>query len=103
MVLMVVVRPAAIVQCNATRLFQPPAEPHQPDAATSSSPRNPENLETGFSLQLSFLTATNMAERRSQAQRPLLTQEELKKKLEVTNFDPNAILRGAQLTVVGGA
>jgi hypothetical protein len=44
-----------------------------------------------------------MAERRSQAQRPLLTQEELKKKLEVTNFDPNAILRGAQLTVVGGA
>ncbi|PMD42400.1 transmembrane protein-like protein UsgS [Hyaloscypha variabilis F] len=42
-----------------------------------------------------------MAERRSQAQRPLLTQEELKKKLEVTNFDPNAILRGAQLTVVG--
>jgi hypothetical protein len=43
-----------------------------------------------------------MAQRRSQAQRPLLTQEQLKKKLEVTNFDPNAILRGAQLTVVGG-
>ncbi|PMD67352.1 uncharacterized protein K444DRAFT_516252 [Hyaloscypha bicolor E] len=42
-----------------------------------------------------------MAQRRSQAQRPLLTQEQLKKKLEVTNFDPNAILRGAQLTVVG--
>ncbi|KAE9369621.1 transmembrane protein-like protein UsgS [Stipitochalara longipes BDJ] len=42
-----------------------------------------------------------MAQRRSQAQRPLLTQEELKKKLEITNFDPNAILRGAQLTVVG--
>jgi hypothetical protein len=43
-----------------------------------------------------------MTQRRSQAQRPLLTQEQLKKKLEVTNFDPNAILRGAQLTVVGG-
>jgi hypothetical protein len=43
-----------------------------------------------------------MAQRRSQAQRPLLTQEQLKKKLEITNFDPNAILRGAQLTVVGG-
>jgi len=33
---------------------------------------------------------------------PLLTKEQLKKKLEVSNFDPNAILRGAQLTVVGG-
>jgi hypothetical protein len=43
-----------------------------------------------------------MDQRRSQAQRPLLTQEQLKKKLEITNFDPNAILRGAQLTVVGG-
>lgn len=43
-----------------------------------------------------------MSQRRSQAQGPLLTQEQLKKKLEVTNFDPNAILRGAQLTVVGG-
>jgi hypothetical protein len=43
-----------------------------------------------------------MAQHRLQAQRPLLTQEQLKKKLEVTNFDPNAILRGAQLTVVGG-
>jgi hypothetical protein len=43
-----------------------------------------------------------MAQSRSQAQRPLLTQEQLKKKLEITNFDPNAILRGAQLTVVGG-
>lgn len=43
-----------------------------------------------------------MDQRRPQAQRPLLTQEQLKKKLEITNFDPNAILRGAQLTVVGG-
>jgi len=41
-----------------------------------------------------------MAQPRS-AQRPLLTQEQLKKKLEVSNFDPNAILRGAQLTIVG--
>lgn len=43
-----------------------------------------------------------MAESRSKTQKPLLTQEELKKKLAVSNFDPNAILRGAQLTVVGG-
>jgi hypothetical protein len=43
-----------------------------------------------------------MAEHRSQPQRPLLTQEELKKKFEISNFDLNAILRGAQLTVVGG-
>lgn len=36
---------------------------------------------------------------------PYLTQEqknELKKKLEISNFDINAIVRGAQLTVVGG-
>lgn len=37
----------------------------------------------------------------SQFSRPLLTKEQLKKKLEISNFDPNAILRGAQLTVVG--
>jgi hypothetical protein len=43
-----------------------------------------------------------MDQHRPQTQRPLLTQEQLKKKLEITNFDPNAILRGAQLTVVGG-
>lgn len=43
-----------------------------------------------------------MDEHRSQSQRPLLTQEQLKKKLEVSNFTLNAILRGAQLTVVGG-
>ncbi|CZR57534.1 probable transmembrane protein UsgS [Phialocephala subalpina] len=42
-----------------------------------------------------------MSQDRSRTQRPLLTQEQLKKKLQVTNFDPNAILRGAQLTVVG--
>ncbi|TAQ85839.1 hypothetical protein B7494_g5842 [Chlorociboria aeruginascens] len=35
------------------------------------------------------------------SQTPLSTQEKLKEKLAVSNFDPNAILRGAQLTVVG--
>ncbi|CAG8954189.1 hypothetical protein HYFRA_00005809 [Hymenoscyphus fraxineus] len=35
------------------------------------------------------------------AQKPLITQEKLKEKLQVTNFEPNAIIRGAQLTVVG--
>lgn len=35
-------------------------------------------------------------------QRPLLTREQLEEKLKASNFDPNAILRGAQLTVVGG-
>ena len=29
-------------------------------------------------------------------------EEKLKKKFDVKNFDINAILRGAQLTVVGG-
>jgi len=43
-----------------------------------------------------------MAERNSRAQRRFLTEEQLKEKLAVSNFDPNAILRGAQLTVVGG-
>ncbi|EKD14212.1 transmembrane protein UsgS [Drepanopeziza brunnea f. sp. 'multigermtubi' MB_m1] len=44
-----------------------------------------------------------MSERRSnlQSQKPLLSQELLKKKLNISNFDPNAVLRGAQLTVVG--
>ncbi|KAI9052554.1 hypothetical protein LZ554_003897 [Drepanopeziza brunnea f. sp. 'monogermtubi'] len=44
-----------------------------------------------------------MSERRSnpQSQKPLLSPELLKKKLNISNFDPNAILRGAQLTVVG--
>lgn len=45
---------------------------------------------------------TAMAGGNPQTQKPLLTQEQLKKKLTVSNFDPNAILRGAQLTVVGG-
>jgi hypothetical protein len=44
----------------------------------------------------------NMADSRRSSQKPIVTQEQLKKKLEVSNFDPNAILRGAQLTVVGG-
>ncbi|CAG8972884.1 hypothetical protein HYALB_00001304 [Hymenoscyphus albidus] len=35
------------------------------------------------------------------AQKPIITQEKLKEKLQVTNFEPNAIIRGAQLTVVG--
>ncbi|KAH8661406.1 transmembrane protein UsgS [Tricladium varicosporioides] len=35
------------------------------------------------------------------AQKPLLTQEQLKKKLAISNFEPNSILRGAQLTIVG--
>jgi hypothetical protein len=35
-------------------------------------------------------------------QRPLPTREQLEEKLNASNFDPNAILRGAQLTVVGG-
>ena len=46
-----------------------------------------------------------MAQRRGKAQVPLITpeqEEKLKKKLEIKNFDLNAILRGAQLTVVGG-
>ena len=43
-----------------------------------------------------------MAEHRSQPQRPLFSQEELEEKLSISNFDLNAILRGAQLTVVGG-
>ncbi|KAG9243657.1 transmembrane protein UsgS [Calycina marina] len=41
-----------------------------------------------------------MAEPRN-SQRSLITKKQLKKRLEVSNFDPNAILRGAQLTVVG--
>ena len=46
-----------------------------------------------------------MAELRISSQKPLITQEQeqkLKKKFDVKNFDLNAILRGAQLTVVGG-
>lgn len=46
-----------------------------------------------------------MAERRVNSQKPLVTpeqEEKLRKKLEIKNFDLNAILRGAQLTVVGG-
>jgi hypothetical protein len=46
-----------------------------------------------------------MSEQRRQSLRPHLTpqqEEKLKRKLDVKNFDPNAILRGAQLTIVGG-
>ncbi|KFY34004.1 hypothetical protein V494_07139 [Pseudogymnoascus sp. VKM F-4513 (FW-928)] len=45
-----------------------------------------------------------MSQRRGKVQVPLVTpeqEEKLKKKLEIKNFDLNAILRGAQLTVVG--
>lgn len=35
------------------------------------------------------------------APRPAITKEELKKKFDVSSFDINAILRGAELTVVG--
>lgn len=45
---------------------------------------------------------TIMSQPRGSSQKPLINQEKLKKQLEITNFDPNAILRGAQLTVVGG-
>jgi len=38
----------------------------------------------------------------AQTQKPFVDKDKLKKKLEVSNFDPNAIVRGAQLTVVGG-
>ncbi len=46
-----------------------------------------------------------MAQRRPQAPERLLSQQiqdRLKAKLTVANFDLNAILRGVQLTVVGG-
>lgn len=42
-----------------------------------------------------------MAERRQSHQRPLITKEALKSKFDVSHFDHNAIIRGAQLTVVG--
>lgn len=38
----------------------------------------------------------------SHDQKPLITKEELKAKFSISHFDHNAILRGAQLTVVGG-
>ena len=46
-----------------------------------------------------------MAESRTKGQKPFITaeqEEKLKRKFDVKNFDPNAMLRGAQLTVVGG-
>ncbi|KAL3426151.1 transmembrane protein UsgS [Phlyctema vagabunda] len=42
-----------------------------------------------------------MAQSRSDAQRPILDKDKLKKQFDIQSFDPNAILRGAQLTVVG--
>ena len=35
--------------------------------------------------------------------RPHLDKEKLKKKFDISNFDINAVLRGIQLTLVGGA
>jgi hypothetical protein len=52
-------------------------------------------------LDLSWRPA-NMAEHKSQPRGPLFAQKELKKRFEISNFDLNAILRGAELTVVGG-
>lgn len=43
-----------------------------------------------------------MAQHSARVQKPLLTQEGLKEKFSLENFDLNAILRGVQLTVVGG-
>jgi hypothetical protein len=37
----------------------------------------------------------------AQSQKPLLNQEQLKRKLQVSQFNPNAILRGLQMTLVG--
>lgn len=49
-----------------------------------------------------IISAMSSQKRTTQSQRPILSQEELKRKLAVSNFHPDAILRGAQLTVVGG-
>lgn len=35
-------------------------------------------------------------------QKPFKNRDELKEKLSIDHFDLNAILRGAQLTIVGG-
>ncbi len=35
--------------------------------------------------------------------RPHLDKEKLKKKFDISNFDINAVIRGIQLTLVGGA
>jgi hypothetical protein len=66
-----------------------------------------QNQEPGERLKQALVesvisTPTTMSQSRNQSQKPLVTPEKLKKQLEITNFDPNAILRGAQLTVVGG-
>lgn len=42
-----------------------------------------------------------MAESSQSSQKPLITKEALKSKLDISHFDLNAVLRGAQLTVVG--
>ena len=36
------------------------------------------------------------------SQKPLLSKAQLEKQLEISNFHPNSILRGAQLTWLGG-
>jgi hypothetical protein len=38
----------------------------------------------------------------SSTQRPHIDKEQLKEKFDISNFDLNAVLRGVQLTLVGG-
>jgi hypothetical protein len=71
---------------------------HHADEACSACHSNKLRAHTSILLGATI----RMAQPRAQAQKPLLTQEQLKKKLEISNFEPNSILRGAQLTVVGG-
>lgn len=46
--------------------------------------------------------SSKTSQKTSKLERSIPSPEELKKKLEISNFHPDAILRGAQLTVVGG-
>lgn len=46
--------------------------------------------------------SSGTSQRTPKLERSILSSEKLKKKLEISNFHPDAILRGAQLTVVGG-
>lgn len=62
-----------------------------------------------YLLRQQQLIISKMAELRTKVQSKVqqhLTpeqEEKLKQKFDARNFDPNAILRGAQLTVVGGS
>ena len=81
----------------------PRLRPHQLVVTLPNSKAGETWLCTNPELAIFSISLAIMSEDRTRSQRPLLTQEHLKKKLEITNFDPNAILRGAQLTVVGGS